>query len=102
MNHIVEQCRAVLSEHYGDQLAGLVLYGSMARGDETESSDVDLLVLLRQPFDFFDELRRIVDLLQPLQLESDHYISARPADVEDFEQGKIQLYRNAKREGVAV
>ncbi|MFH1739794.1 MAG: nucleotidyltransferase domain-containing protein [bacterium] len=102
MNPIVEKCKEVLKDHYGPQFAGLVLYGSMARGDSGSESDIDLLVLLNQPLDFFHELRTIVELLYPLQLESDRLISARPAAVEEFENGAVQLYRNAKSEGVSV
>jgi hypothetical protein len=43
-----------------------------------------------------------VDLLYPIQLASDRLISAMPAAVDEFERGDIQLYRNAKREGVNV
>ena len=68
----------------------------------SESSDMDLLVLLHKPFDYFQELRTIVDLLYPLQMESERLISAKPASVDEFEEGGLQLYRNAKREGVSV
>jgi len=98
----VSRCRAVLEEHYGSRLRGLVLYGSVARREDDPESDIDLLVLLAPPFDYFQELRRIVDLLYPIQLESTHLISAKPAPVDQFERGSLQLYRNAKREGVAV
>ena len=99
-NRIVERCKKVLEDYYGSRFAGLVLFGSMARGDATPESDIDLLVLLNKPFDYFHELRRIVDLLYPPQLESYHLISAKPAAVDEFEHGSIQLYRNAKREGI--
>jgi predicted nucleotidyltransferase len=99
---IVRKCRATLASHYGSQFKGLVLYGSVARKRASASSDIDLLVLLSQPFDYFRELRQIVDLLYPIQLESDRLISAKPAPVDEFENGSIQLYRNAKREGVLV
>jgi predicted nucleotidyltransferase len=78
----------------------LVLYGSMARNQASSVSDIDLLVLLSKPFDYFHELRRIVDLLYPIQLESEHLISAKPAAIDEFEYGDIQLYRNVKREGL--
>jgi signal transduction histidine kinase len=58
--------------------------------------------LLNNPFDYFAELRQIVDVLYPVQLESDRLISAKPALVDEFEEGSIQLYRNARREGVLV
>ena len=102
MNDIVAKCRKVLEDHYGDRLGGVVLYGSLARGEATQESDVDLLVLLKEPFDFFDELWVIVDILYDVQLESERLISAKPAHMDDFEQGSIQLYRNALREGIRV
>jgi predicted nucleotidyltransferase len=99
---IVNRCRKALARHYGTQFKGLVLYGSAARRQDTPSSDIDLLVLLSAPFDYFLELRCIVDLLYPVQLESERLISAKPAAVGDFEDGRFQLYRNARREGTLV
>ena len=36
---------------YGDRYGGLLLYGSYARGEAHEDSDVDLLLLLKGPVD---------------------------------------------------
>jgi len=47
-------------------------------------------------------LRTIVELLYPIQLESEILISARPATIDDFEQGRLQLYRNIQREGIRL
>ena len=74
----------------------------MARGDYAVLSDIDLLVLLDQPLDYFTELRQLVDVLYPIQLESERLISAKPVLFKDFELGTVSLYRNARREGVAV
>ena len=99
---IIQQCRKSLESYYGSQFRGLILYGSMARNEASPSSDIDLLVLLNPPFDYFAELRRILELLYPIQLESDRLISARPVAYDEFKKDSLQLYRNAKREGVVV
>jgi predicted nucleotidyltransferase len=99
---LLAQCKDVLAQHYGPRFRGLVLYGSLARGQADPESDVDLLVLLEGPLDYLQELRQLVDLLYPLQLESARLISAKPVLAEDYEQGAVALYRNAKREGVTV
>jgi len=101
-NQTVQQCKEVLAKYYGKRLRGVILYGSMARGQATSISDIDLLVLLEPPLDYFAELRRIVDMLYPIQLKSEQLISAKPVSVSDFESGIVSLYRNARREGVAV
>jgi len=93
---ILTRCKTALASYYGPQFKGLVLYGSMARHQASPASDIDLLVLLGQPFDYFRELRQVIELLYPIQLESEH------APLDDFERGSIQLYRNAKREGVLL
>ena len=98
----VKRCRTALESHYGSQFEGLVLYGSVARGQASPASDIDLLVLLSQPFDYLQELRHIVELLYPIQLDSDQLISAKPAPLDEFEGGSLQLYRNAKREGILL
>lgn len=96
------RCRKALVEHYGQRLAGLVLYGSTARGTAWRESDLDLLVLLHGDFDYFAELRTLTAVLYPVQLESDRLISARPASLTEFEAGALQLYRNVAREGLRV
>jgi uncharacterized protein len=101
-NDILKRCKKALQNHYGAQFKELVLHGSTARHQADSMSDIDLLVVLGEPFDYFIELREIVDLLYSVQLESDRLISARPVAQNEFEYGAIQLYRNAKREGIAV
>jgi predicted nucleotidyltransferase len=102
VSSIAQKCKESLSRYYGSRLKGVILYGSVARGEAGPASDIDLLVLLSPPLDYFTELRQIVDLLYPIQLESEQLISAKPALASDYEMGSISLYRNAKREGVAV
>ncbi len=102
VTEILKRCKTVLEGTYKSQFKGLILYGSMARNQADQASDIDLLVLLGRPFDYFQELSTIIDVLYPIQLESDRLISAKPASWDDFERGVIQLYRNAKREGVMV
>jgi predicted nucleotidyltransferase len=102
VDDVLHGCKNVLKGHYGPRLKGLVLYGSVAHEQARSDSDIDLLVLLSKPFDFFQELRQIIDLLYPLQLESERLISAKPAAEDDFEIGSLQLYRNAKREGMSL
>ncbi len=78
------------------------MYGSAVRSKTDSASDIDLLVLLSPPFDYLREIYTIVEVLYPIQLESERLISAKPAPSEDFERGTLSLYRNAKREGVLV
>jgi len=102
MNDIIKKCKIALEKHYKDRFKGLLLYGSKARNQADISSDIDMLVLLGQPLDYFHELRTITELLYPVQLESEQLISVKPVLEKDYEDGILQLYRNAKRDGVAM
>ena len=44
----------------------------------------------------------MVEILYPLQLESERLISALPASLDEYRAGTLQLYRNAARDGLAV
>lgn len=99
---ILTRCKHQLMQHYGTTFNALILYGSAARNQLTPHSDIDLLVLLEPPLDYFKELRTIVDLLYSLQLEASHWISAKPAARDEFEQGLTQFYRNIQQDGILV
>ena len=99
---ISAKAKRLLRNYYGKKFRGLVLYGSVARRQEDASSDIDFLVLLDRPFNYFRELRTIIHVLYSLQLETERLISAKPAACEDFEMGTLQLYRNAKKDGALV
>lgn len=102
ISSVLERCKRILQASYGDRFTGLVLYGSRARDEETSESDLDLLVLLVPPFDYSEELWKIIELLYPVQLSVDFLLSALPASVNEYLSGEIQLYRNIRREGVVV
>ena len=43
---LLERLLALLQEHFGERLISLVLYGSVARGEAGNESDIDLLLIL--------------------------------------------------------
>jgi predicted nucleotidyltransferase len=98
----LQQCRTVLQRLYGTRLQGVVLYGSCARGTEATESDIDLMVLLEGPVDAAQEIRRMWEVLYPLQLESARLLSVMAVDAALYEQGVYALYRQAKADGVAL
>lgn len=98
----LQSCKQALSQHYGDRLKKLILFGSAARQEAGPNSDLDLLVVLDQPLNYCQELRTIVEVLYPLQLEASHWISAKPAAENEFETGATQLYRNVQKEGIIL
>jgi predicted nucleotidyltransferase len=60
---------------YGDQVDRILLYGSRARGDNRPDSDIDILVVLKDDFNYSEILRLSSDLAASLSLENDVVIS---------------------------
>jgi len=52
---LLRQVKERLCAVFGARLKGVVLYGSYARGDSTEDSDIDFLVLLEGPINLTKE-----------------------------------------------
>jgi len=96
---IRREIRSRLEAAFLDRLQGVLLYGSSARGEEHRESDLDLMVLLKEPVLLGKDLETIVDALYPVQLAIDAPIHAMPVSARTFEAGEFGIYRNARREG---
>lgn len=99
---LVREIRARLEEAHGDRLAGVVLYGSEARGEAQADSDIDVLVLLEGPVQYLRDLRVNTVALYPLILEIERPIHADPVEVDVYETSEFPLYRNVRAEGVRL
>lgn len=51
-----------VKKKYGEKLSQILIYGSYARGEATPESDMDVLVVLKEPFDYWKEWKRISDI----------------------------------------
>lgn len=88
-----------LREMYGGRYRGLVLYGSHARDEADEGSDVDLLLLLSGTVETGKEIRCASALVSRLSLDSDQVLSVIPVSAEDYRGSREPYLQNARREG---
>ena len=88
---------------FGGQLLSVVLYGSVARGDDTPESDVDIAVFLREPMES-GKLDQMVSVFAALGLKYDRVFS--PMDIEQamFDKwvGVLSYYQNIRKEGIVL
>ncbi|AXE18123.1 nucleotidyltransferase domain-containing protein [Runella rosea] len=91
-----------LVEVYGERLHQVVLFGSYARGDQQEESDVDVLVILNDDsVRGMSEINTLVDLSDALYWKYNKIVSAKAASLSRFNL-KLPLYQNVREDGIPV
>lgn len=101
---LLHRIKERLQASYGGRFRGLVLFGSEARGEAREDSDIDLLCLLEGPVSLWKELGATLEAVRGLESDGDGYrrIEIIPVDIVDYEEGEFGFLREVRREGVAL
>lgn len=102
LSGLLERLARGLEPIFGERYRGLVLYGSYARGDADEGSDVDVLLLLDGDMAWWSEYLKAEPVVWPLSLESGYVISLFPVSVEAYRSARKPFLMNARKEGVPV
>jgi len=102
LQEILAEYRKRLEEILRDELDALVLYGSQARGDAEEGSDIDVLCVIKGPFDYGELIERTSEASAELSLKYDVVLSRAFVTRQDFESRDIPFLMNVRREGVAL
>lgn len=97
---LLEEFKKEVEQIYGDKLKQVILYGSHARGDFTEGSDIDLLILLEGKVVPGKEIDRMIDIITDINLKYGVLISVYPVSEEDYTNVNSPLLINVRREGV--
>lgn len=98
----LEEVKRELSRIYGERLTGIYLYGSYARGDFNENSDVDLIIALKGEVNSYEEMDRLSEVLSDICLCYDVLIATYPVPDEWVEKRESPLFKNVRREGVLL
>ena len=88
---------------YGELIERIVLYGSTARGTQTDESDVDIALLMRcAPSKSMNA--QMLDLIVDLELDCGKVLSVIKIDYPRFIewQNALPFYRNIEQEGVIL
>ena len=98
----IEAAAAVLREKL--PVTQVILFGSKARGDDDQDSDIDLLLLTTRPLTW-DEQKLVILLLSPVQREYDVFFGTLEIAEDEWYHGVYQvlpLRTEVERDGVVA
>jgi uncharacterized protein len=88
---------------YGDRLDKVVLFGSYARGEQHEESDVDFLVVLKDiEINGYHEIGLMSPFTFEMSLKYGLSVSAVPMSTGKFEENKSPLSNNIHTDGILI
>jgi len=105
LDTITKSVCAAAKETLGEKLEKVLLFGSYARGDYDEESDIDIMVLANIPQeDANDARRKIHDYTGDLGLEYDIVVSLIVTGSDTFYSwlNALPFYMNVIKEGVEL
>ena len=101
VNKFAEEAKRI----YGPILQEIILYGSCARGDFENDSDIDILVLLDVPPDGINsEINKILDISDKLDLDYDVVLAPVVQNYALYQKyiPVSVFYQNVEKEGVKI
>lgn len=101
LSAVVKQSKSILS----DKLDCIILFGSYARGDYDDESDIDIMILADvDSADVNRFTRNIYDKIYETELDYDCVLSLCIVPQDRFYRFKetLPFYRNVDREGVKI
>ena len=105
LDMILEKLTDVYQKVYGSAIDKILLYGSYAREDYKEDSDIDVVAIVHGTREELQsQLKQIWDYSAELELEHETILSPTVIPFDEFERYKDDLpyYRNISREGVVI
>lgn len=102
VSKILDSLKKYLTEEYQERLDRIILFGSHAREEAANTSDIDVLIVLNDPVNISEELNRTSQFVAQLCLEHDLLISRLFLLRSRFETENSPLLRNIRQEGIAL
>lgn len=100
-NSILKELKQHLQDNFGSTVKDVILFGSQAKGNASEDSDYDVLIILDREYNWCDE-NRILDLCYDIDLKYNILIDAHIISQKEINsaRGKQPIFINALNYGL--
>lgn len=102
IKEVLKKLKEEIEKLYGKRFKNIVLYGSWARGEATDKSDIDVIIILKGRVIPGKEIDRMIDIITEINLEYGVLISVYPVSEDDYFTVNSPLLINVRREGIAA
>ncbi len=105
LNCVLSDTHKRLCDIFGKNLQNVYLYGSYARGEQTEESDIDVIAIVDLTKEQLAEHRRTVsDFSSELDLQYGVLLSVKLQDMETFTayRNTLPFFKNVIKEGIPI
>ena len=102
LNLIIKEYRSRLVGTLGDELHSMVLYGSQARKEAVEGSDIDVLCVMNNPFRYGDLINCTSQATAEVSLKYDAVISRVFVTRDVYELRCSPFLMNVHKEQLAI
>ena len=103
IKNIIDKIEKYLINKYGiNSVKATILYGSHARGEVRESSDIDVLVVVNNSLDPMEVRKSLSEIILDILLNDGELVSIVVVRQNFFENYKSPFILNVKREGVRI
>jgi len=81
----------------------IVLFGSVARGDDTDDSDIDVLIITKKKEDKFKIKDEVYTKVMDIVYKHMEYISAKIISSDHYKKYRnFSFYSNVDKEGIVI
>ena len=100
---IKEELVQGLTEIFQRNMSAIILYGSVARGDATDESDIDIAIVIKMEMDGQTK-KRFISWVADMDIRHERVFSIVDIQEENMEKWEkiLPFYQNIRKEGIVL
>ncbi len=102
ISDILSQVKQIAEKQFGERLKSVRLYGSYARGEENEESDIDILIVLDEIKEYWQEYDKVSFKIHQAGFEYDRFISINLIEEKKYKGAETRFIRNVQKDSILL
>lgn len=99
---IVQEFKQRLLAEFSDEIVSVIVFGSVARGEDKSDSDIDVMVVFREGVDASSRWSKVCSISSDVSFDYDTLIGSLVTSEREMATHISPLYVNIRKEGIRV